>query len=197
MRVEEVFWALDCAVDPDVAIYLVDDDDIEYLVHSATGTPSGIYYQTNGGFLVPPGFKVRFYANQVIDAAVTVAGETGPTGDGSPEYYFSTVHGRIVPGTIVLVAGAVTFTDPGQDGVLVGAGGSGGSGTVDYVTGAFYIAFPDPSDFPGPGTGTIGYDYNLVGRVGLVINHGWGQPTPSQTGLIGNESLPPTMQRSS
>lgn len=35
-----------------------------------------------------------------------------------------------------------------------------------------------------------------VGRIMFVLAQGWGQPTLSQTGVLGRENLPPTMQRS-
>jgi len=34
------------------------------------------------------------------------------------------------------------------------------------------------------------------GRIMFVLGQGWGQPTGCQTGIIGRENLPPTMQRS-
>jgi hypothetical protein len=46
--------------------------------------------------------------------------------------------GNIVPGSISIVVGANTYTDPGLAGVLVGA--PGGSGTVNYATGDITIS---------------------------------------------------------
>jgi len=196
MNVEQVWWSLDCTTTPNVDIYIVDDDDVEYLIHSANAA-SGTYFQSNHGFLVPPSFKVRVKSDQNIDAAVSVVAEdTGVTGDGATASYdLQLDYGRVDPGTVSIVAGSVAFTDPGLDGVLVGAGGGGGAGTIDYTSGEVTITLNTPSDFSGTNA-LATYDYNLMGRVGLVINQGWGQPTPSQVGLIGNENLPPTMQRS-
>jgi len=196
MRVEQVWWSLACTSAPQVDIYIVDDDGTEYLIHSVSAA-SGTYAQRNGGFLVPPSFKVRVKTDTNIDAAVSVSGEdTGVTGDGTTASYdLQLANGRVDPGTVSIVAGSVTFTDPGSDGVLVGAGGGAGSGTIDYLTGEVTITLNTPSDFSGTNA-LATYDYNLIGRVGLVIGQGWGQPTPSQTGLIGNENIPPTMQRS-
>src|SRR6185369_1394715 len=44
----------------------------------------------------------------------------------------------IVPGSVSITVGANTYTDPALDGVLVGA--PGGSGTINYATGAITIA---------------------------------------------------------
>jgi len=46
--------------------------------------------------------------------------------------------GNIVPGSVSIVVGANTYTDPGLAGVLVGA--PAGSGTINYATGAITIA---------------------------------------------------------
>ena len=43
----------------------------------------------------------------------------------------------ITPGSINLIVSGETYTDPDQDGILVGSGG--GSGTINYATGAFTI----------------------------------------------------------
>jgi len=197
MRVEQVFWSMACSTPPLMEIFLVDDDDVEYLIHSATAV-AGIYTQTNRGFLVPPTFKVRVKSDQNIDAVVPVAAEdTGVTGDGvSANYDIALVNGRVKPGTLSMTTGAtVTFTDPASDGILVGTGGGGGSGTIDYLTGEISITLNTPSDFNAVNA-LATYDYNLIGRVGIVIGQGWGQPVPSQMGTIGSENYPPAMQRS-
>jgi hypothetical protein len=46
--------------------------------------------------------------------------------------------GNIVPGSVSIVVGANTYTDPGMAGVLVGS--PAGSGTINYATGAITIA---------------------------------------------------------
>lgn len=195
MRVEQVWWSLDCAAAPDVTIYLVDDDGIEYLIHTATGSLSGSYFQSDNGFLVPPTFKVRVKTDQNISAAVSVAAEdTGVTGDGlSASYDLQLVNGNVDPGSVSITAGTVVFTDPGSDGILVGAGGGGGSGTIDYATGEVTINLNTPASFNAVNA-LATYDYNLIGRVGIVMSQGWGQPTLSQVSL-GKENLPPSMQR--
>lgn len=63
---------------------------------------------------------------------------------------------RIVPGTISLVVGANTYTEPATpDGTLVGT--PAGSGTINYVTGAFTISGGGVSNV----TGTFSYYPNL------------------------------------
>jgi hypothetical protein len=46
----------------------------------------------------------------------------------------------IVPGSVSIVVGANTYTDPGLAGILVGTPGLGASGTINYATGAITIA---------------------------------------------------------
>ncbi|MCB0222043.1 MAG: right-handed parallel beta-helix repeat-containing protein [Chrysiogenetes bacterium] len=70
---------------------------------------------------------------------------------------------RIDPGSVSINAGGEeTFTDPGEDGVLVG--GSGGTGTIDYATGEFSITLNSAA----AGTG------NIVGTFDAVIGDGGG-----------------------
>jgi len=195
MRIEQVFWAMTCGATPDVSIFLVDDDDVEYLLDTQNAA-SGTYAQTNNGFLVPPTFKVRVKANQDISAVVAVVAEnTGVLGDGvTAEYTVPFDFTRVDQTSVSLVAGAVTFTDAAGTGVLVGAGGGGGSGTIDYLTGIATITMTTPGDFSAVNA-LATYDYNNIGRVGIVVRQGWGQNSTSHTGIIGIEELPPTMQR--
>jgi len=195
MRVSQVFWNLDCATDPDVSIYLVDDGGIKYLINTESAL-SGSYIQTNGGILVPPSFKLRVKANVAIDSATSVASEdTGVTGDGTTSDYSVQLANRpVTTSSVSLVAGSVTFTDNGA-GVLTGAGGGGGTGTINYVTGAVEITVTTPSDFNG--TNVIAtYDYDSVGRVMVYTAQEWGTLTTSLFGQIGTQVLPPAMQRS-
>lgn len=57
----------------------------------------------------------------------------------------------IAPGTISVVVGSNTYTDPSQNGTLVGA--PGGSGTINYATGAITIS----GGGVGPLTGSYAY----------------------------------------
>ena len=195
MRVDHVWWNMACTVAPNVAIYLVDDDDTEYLLDTQN-VVSGNHTETSHGFLVPPTFSVRVKADQVIDAVLPIAGEnTGVAGDGvSNDYDITLVNGRVDPTSVSIVAGAVTFTDPAGLGILVGAGAGGGSGTINYLTGVVELTLVTPGDWAA-GNATAAYDYNQIGRVGIVIRQGWGQPAPSSVGMIGVENTPPSMQR--
>jgi hypothetical protein len=49
-------------------------------------------------------------------------------------------YAEIEPGTVIITVGAITLTDPGKDGVLVGVPATH-SGTINYVTGALHLAF--------------------------------------------------------
>lgn len=188
MRVEQVSWQLDSPA-ANIYIYLVDDHGVDYQLHAETGVTSGTFTQRNGGVLVPPTFSLRFTSNQNMNAATAVAGEgTGVTGDGvTATYTITTANRPVQPTTVSLVAGTVTFTDAA--GVLTGAGGSGGTGTIDYNTGVMSVTFNDPTDFAV--LATVSYSYYSIGRVLFVTGQGWGQPAPSQIGLIGKQNLPP------
>jgi hypothetical protein len=189
IRIEQVSWELPAASAPNVSIYLVDDDDVEYLIDTQN-VASGSYSQTNGGFLVPPTFKVRVKSDQAIEVPSITGEDSGETGDGiTATYNFDIVNTPIDPSSVSITAGSVTFTDDGA-GNLTGAGGSGGTGTVDYDTGAVEITLTAPADFNGTNA-LSDYDYLARGRVVLVQRQGWGQPATGQTGIIGREVLPP------
>ncbi len=190
MRVEQVWWNLECAAAPQVGIFLVDDDGIEYLINSEAASLSGDYFQTNGGFLVPPGFKVRVKSDQDIGAVVGVVAEVGPASAGVAEYEFALAHGRVVPTSVSIDAGAVKFTDPAGDGVLVGVGGSGGSGTINYLTGEVSLTLNVAGDF-AVGNIASDYEYNLIGRVGIVAACGWEPSTFIRAPELGKEARVP------
>jgi hypothetical protein len=100
------------------------------------------------------------------------------------------VNTPIVPGSVTIVAGLVTFTDPAADGVLVGAGGGGGSGTIDYTTGIASLTFNTPADFNAVNA-LANYTWSAAGRVWITIGQGWGEPTLSQSAILGREERPP------
>ena len=71
--------------------------------------------------------------------AVTITDEYFSTGDGDTRSHTNTLSNvPIKPGTFTVTDGVEAFTDEG-DGELDGA--SGGSGTVDYVTGEVHVKF--------------------------------------------------------
>ena len=189
MKVVDVFWDITSTVLSNVDIYLVDDDGVEYLL-DAQNVNSGHYAQ-RGDILVPPTFKLRVKSDQDVDAVVAVAAEsvTNITGDGvSADYDGSLAFGRVEPTTVSIVAGTVAFTDPAGDGVLVGAGAGGGSGTVNYVTGVISLTFNTPGDFAA-GHPAATYDYNNIARVGIVIEgYGWGQTIFDHLPSLGKQS---------
>jgi len=193
MRIEQVHWVLDCAAAPDVSIFVVDDGDSEYLVHTVNAL-SGSYVQTNGGILVPPSFKLRVKSSVNMDVVTAVIAEnTGVTGDGVTATYAITLATRpIDPTSLSLVAGTVTFTDVA--GVLTGAGGGGGTGTINYTTGAISITLNTPASFNAVDA-LATYDRLAIGRVMVVQGQGWGQPAPSKVNTIGLENMPPSMER--
>jgi hypothetical protein len=88
--------------------------------------------------------KLRSIAGEVLSAAVGIATLRGVL-----------AFKQIVPGTVSIVETAAaneTFTDPAGDGVLVGD--QGGSGTIDYDTGAYDLTFAAVST----GNTTAAYD---------------------------------------
>lgn len=61
------------------------------------------------------------------------------TGDGATKAYSGTIaHHPIQPGTLVITDGVETFDD---DGLGRLTGDAGGSGTINYVTGAYAVSF--------------------------------------------------------
>jgi len=70
---------------------------------------------------------------------VSITDEYFSTGDGDTRSHTNTLQkARIKPGTFTVTDGVEAFTDEG-DGELDGS--SGGSGTVDYVTGEVHVKF--------------------------------------------------------
>jgi hypothetical protein len=190
MKVQDIYWDLSATVAPNVAIYLVDDDDVEYLVNT-TNVDSGHFTNTNQGFFVPPTFKVRVKSDQAIGETAT-SEDTGVTGDGvTATYPIALANINVIPGTVSIVAGSVTFTDPGLVGILVGAGAGGGSGTIDYLTGDVSITLNTPSDFNAVNA-LATYDYGN-GRVILCQSDGWDQTVFSEVTTLGKSNLVPPM----
>lgn len=70
-----------------------------------------------------------------ITLNVNSTGFTAWASGGKVSFYYGSP--SLVPGSISVVVGANTYTDPGADGILVGT--PAGSGTVNYTTGAVTI----------------------------------------------------------
>ncbi len=194
MRVYDIYFYLPASTAPNVSVYVVDDNGFEYLVDTVNAN-SGHFFQTNQGFFVPPTFKVRIKSDKAVAITSVVAEDTLVTGDGvTPTYAIQLASdGQVIPGSVSIAAGSVVFTDPLSDGVLVGAGGGGGSGTVDYATGAVSITLNTPASFSAVNA-LATYDHGY-GRVILAQSRGWGQPVPSQVMSIGHSHRPPPQTR--
>jgi hypothetical protein len=85
-----------------------------------------------------------------------VGSYTGVTQTASLTYSFTLTHTLIRNGTVLMNDGADFWTDNG-DGTLVGAGGVGGTGTIDYLTGEVELTY---ALAPALGALTVtAYDY--------------------------------------
>jgi len=115
-------------------------------------------------------FGVKKYADDLItnagkEVAVrlfsgqypSVSGESIGTGDGTTTTFNATLANvPVIPGTVSITDGTETFSDNG-DGTLTGD--AGGSGTVNYNTGAVSVTF---NTAPANGAGiTANYEYNI------------------------------------
>lgn len=90
------------------------------------------------------------YSDEVVEA------ETIGTGAGSPGPFAATLsYVPLRPGTVQVTDGSETITDDGE-GVLAGDGG--GSGTIDYATGAISVTFGAAVGVGDPVT--VDYEYD-------------------------------------
>lgn len=64
-------------------------------------------------------------------------------GNFSGSTFTYTAFGNVLPGSVTVYVGAVTFTDGAQDGILYPSTG-GGTGTINYNTGTIVINFSSP-----------------------------------------------------
>jgi hypothetical protein len=112
------------------------------------------------------GFRLRNEADEDMEtifcargAVVSFAGEVvGPLG--SQTYTGLLAHKNVVPGTLVITeAAGEVFTDNG-DGTLTGS--AGGTGTIDYDTGAYSVTFNAVT------VGAVTADYDSTGWVDLA-----------------------------
>lgn len=67
MRVQYVAWSLTAAMTPTVAINLVDDAGVVYLVDS-TAAASGVKRYGSEGLFIPPGWSLQVTSTQVCSA---------------------------------------------------------------------------------------------------------------------------------
>lgn len=87
----------------------------------------------------PTGLVLTRNASGVMIALAEAADEVIETGDGSTKAFTGNLAAYPVePGTLVVTDGVETFTDDGS-GRLTGS--AGGSGTINYRTGAYAVTF--------------------------------------------------------
>lgn len=136
----------------------------DFTSKSITPTEAFAFYKNGGKRL----YTVRVTASDAINASGLLSenrtGELGPSGTGALRYSFYLAKNPVVLGSISIVAGTVTFTDVVTPGVLVGAGGGGGSGAVDPETGEVSLLFNTPASFAS-GTTVSAYGYKTYGFV--------------------------------
>jgi len=124
----------------------------------------------------------------LIGSYASVSGEQIGTGDGYTTTFTATLSNKpIKPGTVKVTDGVETFTDNG-DGTLTGS--SGGSGTINYVTGEISVTF---ASAPASGS-TITADYQWLDVFDAnYAEIGVGDSTtaedPTQTDLLGTNTF--------
>lgn len=67
-----------------------------------------------------------------IDAGAAVGTAFGP---------YTINYQNILAGSAQIYVGSIVFNDPNANGILIGTGGVGGSGTIDYLTGTVNLTF--------------------------------------------------------
>lgn len=70
-----------------------------------------------------------------IDAGSASGSSFGP---------YTIAYQNIQPGSPTIIVGAISFTDTAASGILVGVGGVGGAGVIDYTNGIFTLLFNAP-----------------------------------------------------
>jgi hypothetical protein len=118
-------------------------DGLETFTDNGDGTLRGseggsgtINYTTGAGsvtFFTPPVFGDNVVAN--YKKQISVSSEDLGTAGTATTYNFTLAHNNVVAGSLTISVGTVVLTDSGS-GTLTG---TGGSGTIDYTTGAVVI----------------------------------------------------------
>ncbi|MHC1788668.1 hypothetical protein [Solidesulfovibrio sp.] len=92
-----------------------------------------------GQGVLPPGLLLAKDENGLAVSFEAVAGEALGIGTGTTKAYAGVLaKAPIQPGTVVVADGVETFTDDGSGRL---SGSAGGTGTVDYATGAVAVDF--------------------------------------------------------
>lgn len=117
-------------------------DNGDGTLRGSEGGNGTINYNTGEGsvtFFTSPNVGIDIVANY-LKYTVKVDQNIGEAG-GSDSYKFNLEHGELIPGTLHITLDTIDLTDNGA-GVLTG---TGGYGTIDYVTGAISLTGIDPT----------------------------------------------------
>lgn len=114
-------------------------------IETFTDNGLGILYGSEGGygsydltdgsvtFYNPPTFGVNIYANYL--KRNIISDETAGIATGANHYNFTLAHTNILPGSFSIELDTVSLTDDGHGNIT----GTGGSGTINYETGALFL----------------------------------------------------------
>lgn len=118
----------------------------------------------SSGFQVAPRGIVRLSKIDNDFPYTQITGEVIDVGDGSLTYTGTLAHTLIVARSLSITSAIAgeTFTDDGN-GALTGS--EGGTGTINYTTGAYSITFAPPA--PGSGNITATYTYEIPATDGI------------------------------
>lgn len=136
-------------------------------VATSTGTVGPYTGTTQASPVIAKTFFITDGTQVISDSGQRVVGETIATGTGVVAYAGSLTLKPIDPFSVQISDGVETFRDNGA-GLL--NGGSGGTGTINYTTGAFTITF---NTAVVSGT-DITATYNLIGTSGVLTGNGTG-----------------------
>ena len=124
----------------------------------------GVVHNRNGYSGFATGLKSTYTESRMV---VGITAEAHGTGNGTPgPYAFSLTNTPVRRGTTVITAGAQTATDDGVGGFTTAP--VGGSGTINYTTGAVSITFAN--NVAGATAITVTYDYHPGNPVMGIMN---------------------------